>query len=107
MLRLWWSALIDVDLGSHKIACFIYYLIIIIILMQAQYKLPQRMPAMIFTVSVSLQTVSHQLPRGESGKPAFQRRGRSRCFEGCLPAVVQCLSLPGAECAKVTDGNLL
>ncbi len=54
---------------------------------------------------LSLQTVPHQLSCSESGEPAFQRGGSARRVEGCLPAVVQRLSLPGAECTKVTEGT--
>lgn len=53
----------------------------------------------------SLQTVPHQLPCSESREPAFQRGRSARCAEGCLPALVQCLSLPGAERTKVTEGT--
>lgn len=53
-----------------------------------------------------MQAVPHQLPCGESGEPAIQRGGRARRAEGCLLAVVQRLSLPGAKRTKITKGML-
>lgn len=55
----------------------------------------------------SLQIVPDQLSRSQSGEPAFQRRRRARCVEGRLLALVQRLSLPGAERPKITEGKSL
>lgn len=51
------------------------------------------------------QVVPDQLSRGSIGEPAFQRGRRARRAEGRLPALVQRLSLPGAECAKAAEGR--
>lgn len=58
-------------------------------------------PSPLFTV----QAVPDQLSRGSIREPAVQRGRSARCAEGRLPALVQCLSLPRAECAKVTEGR--
>lgn len=58
---------------------------------------PQRAAERVWSRCVA--SVPDQLPRGEGGDPALQEGGGLCRGEGRLPALVQRLPLPGAECA--------